>query len=602
MIVKNLGNKRCWRVNRLTYTTLRKLIPRVKFLFFVLFTFIGMLGLGATAHAATLGLSPSAGVFPVTNNFTVSVIVNTNQSINGVEGTLLFPTAKLEVVSISKKNSLLGLWVEEPSFSNAGPTGNVHFAGIKLNPGFVGNNGVVLDITFRVRDAGLADVVFGTASILANDGKGTNLVTAFGSGIYTLHPAPPNKPPVQTPVKSPLPPEIEIEMPSVRHFVQDALGKDLLFNTSDNEARWNNSTYAKFTWRLPVGTNGVALLLDDKPETDPGTVSNGHLSEEIFPVIPEGKNYLHIRFLNGSRGGPVLHYPVFVDIHPPKDFSIDFVGNEADYRGIFSTSNPRPHVSFFSEDTFSGIDYYSIKIGDGDWIRSTDLGVSSPYVLPKQISDKKKSIIVRAYDTAGNFTDATAEMIIEPVVNPHITFYPKNLTFPSDKLVVEGTAAPQAHVELVLKRDESLVFTVKADENGDWRFVSEDPLAAGTYILTAKQVLNNGAESLFTPPVYMRVNSWLWGTVQIMEKIPWYIFAFILVAGQALIFLYYRRRLKKMHQRLTKDMHVVKAHLQQSVAELQQGIRGGSMPADVQMQVKRLRKRIKRELGKPLTE
>src|SRR3989344_4309886 len=186
---QNQGKNQCGLLSRFVTKTHCALTAKARALFFVLLTFGGALGFSAVAQAASIGLSPSAGVYATNNNFTVSIVVNTNQEINAVEGLLQFPTSKLEVISVSKKNSLLGLWVDEPTFSNAGQIGKVHFSGVRLNPGFNGNNGVVLDVTFRVKDIGLADVTFGSASILANDGHGTNLLTAFGSGIYTLRAA-----------------------------------------------------------------------------------------------------------------------------------------------------------------------------------------------------------------------------------------------------------------------------------------------------------------------------------------------------------------------------------------------------------------------------
>ena len=107
-------------------------------------------------------------------NFTVAVLVNSDQSINAVSGVLDFPTEYLQVVSLNKTNSIINLWVQNPSFSNTGDRGDVRFEGIKLNPGFVGSGGQIIDIVFRVKKIGSAEVYFTESSILANDGLGSN--------------------------------------------------------------------------------------------------------------------------------------------------------------------------------------------------------------------------------------------------------------------------------------------------------------------------------------------------------------------------------------------------------------------------------------------
>ena len=88
-----------------------------------------------------------------------------------VAGTLVFPADQLEVSSISKENSILNIWVEEPKFSNA--SGTISFAGgIISSTGFIGE-GKILEITFNPKKEGSIRIDFIEASVLAHDGKGT---------------------------------------------------------------------------------------------------------------------------------------------------------------------------------------------------------------------------------------------------------------------------------------------------------------------------------------------------------------------------------------------------------------------------------------------
>src|SRR3989338_410193 len=135
--------------------------------------------------AATLGFSPSTLSRAVENTFSVSVYVSsTDQAINAVSGVVSFPPGMLEVVGISKTNSIMSFWVQEPSFSNA--NGTVNFEGIAFNPGFTGSRGTVLSITFRAKNSGQAPVSFSSGTVLANDGIGTNILTSIGSANFSI--------------------------------------------------------------------------------------------------------------------------------------------------------------------------------------------------------------------------------------------------------------------------------------------------------------------------------------------------------------------------------------------------------------------------------
>ena len=136
-------------------------------------------------HAASLSFSPASGSFSVGQTFTVGLIVSTpDQAMNAVSGVLSFPADLLEVTSLSKGGSIVGLWVQEPSFSNS--AGTVNFEGVALNPGFTGGSGRVLGVSFRVKRAGSAKLTFQTPSVLANDGQGTNILTSAGEANLNL--------------------------------------------------------------------------------------------------------------------------------------------------------------------------------------------------------------------------------------------------------------------------------------------------------------------------------------------------------------------------------------------------------------------------------
>lgn len=149
--------------------------------------FLIFLMLPVVTQAATFSFSPSSGVFGKGENFTVGVYVDTSASINAVQGLVNFPAEYLEVIKIDNNhNSIVDLWVQKPSFSNSGMLGNVRFEGVVLSPGFYGSNGKIIDVTFRVRKEGTADLNFSEFSVLANDGFGTSMAVSTNKASFTL--------------------------------------------------------------------------------------------------------------------------------------------------------------------------------------------------------------------------------------------------------------------------------------------------------------------------------------------------------------------------------------------------------------------------------
>ncbi len=146
--------------------------------------------MGRTAYAATLSLAPSGGTFFAGRSFTVAVqVASPDQALNAVQGEISFPTKQLQVLSVSKEGSILDLWVQDPVFSDQ--NGTVNFAGIAVNPGYQGASTTVLTITFAANAAGSAPISFVSGSVLANDGKGTNILDAMEGAAFTILPSAP---------------------------------------------------------------------------------------------------------------------------------------------------------------------------------------------------------------------------------------------------------------------------------------------------------------------------------------------------------------------------------------------------------------------------
>ena len=333
------------------------------------------------AEAASLRFSPTGGSYNVGTNFTVNILVDSSgEAINATEGLINFPTNRLRVVSLSKTGSIHPLWVTEPSYSNI--AGTIQFEGVTITPGFTGSGGRVLGIVFQGVSPGTADVNFESGSVLANDGDGTDITESLGSAVYAITDS--------APVTAPA-------VPVVKHYIQTPAG-EVLHNSSGNGTKWTNSVYNRLGWFVPTGVTAVAFRLDDSPNADPG-VSGPVVNSKTYEMILEGRHYFHIRFVNQGRSGPILHYPVFVDLTAPPPFQIN----------ILETA-PIPRLSFLASDELSGISHYEIQIQNGSWTR-----VNHPdnqnYAL-RNLTVGVYPVAVRAVDNAGNFREASASLTI----------------------------------------------------------------------------------------------------------------------------------------------------------------------------------------------
>ncbi len=441
---------------------------------------------------ASLYLSPSSGTYEVGSNFSVKVKVNSNgQAINAAEATLTFNPAEISVVSISKTGSIFSLWTQEPTFSNSG--GKIVFSGGTPTP-FTGTSGTLITITFKAKISGSAQVSFSSGSVLAADGKGTNILSNMNGGIYTL------KPKAIIPPVEEVPPEEEYIPPGVSGAAPFA---PVVYSSTHPDAnKWYSNNDPEFSWKVPSDVTAVKLLIGRLPRAIPTVLYSPPISEKKLEDLEDGIWYFHVRFKNKYGWGAILHRKVLIDTQPPEPFKIEIKEGK-------QTTNPRPTLVFETTDGMSGIDYYEIMI-DGRSLLRTD---KSEYKIPSQDLGKH-IIIVKAVDKAGNETLAMTEIEILPIEAPVITDYPCEL-LPGSTLSVKGTALPEATVVVFIQKDEEEVKTgkTKSDKEGKWVYIEVEPLEKGFYQVWAETIDSQGAKSKpsekvrisVSPPVFIRI-------------------------------------------------------------------------------------------------
>jgi len=91
----------------MVFTILKNIKNKVLLLFGICLI---IFAIGYTTKAASLSISPNSGQYGIGATFTVNILVSSaDQSINVVSGEINFDASKLEVVSLAKTGSVVGL-------------------------------------------------------------------------------------------------------------------------------------------------------------------------------------------------------------------------------------------------------------------------------------------------------------------------------------------------------------------------------------------------------------------------------------------------------------------------------------------------------------
>ena len=354
-------------------------------IFILGWVFIFGLPTGASAQAfdeqdakASLFVSPIRGSFLVDAIFDVSIFIDTGGSdVNSVEVNIKFPPDKLQIVKPSAGKSFISIWISPPAYSN--DKGTLSFVGGAPNPGINTSSGLVSKVTFRAKKSGVARIeILPSSKVLANDGKGTDILDSVHGGTYTISPRPP-------------------------------AGPKVFSTTHQNENKWYNNNNFIVGWEKEAGVSGFSSVLDSFPKTVPDNTQNEEGSQAVFENLEDGLWYFHIKAKREGVWGAPSHFLVRVDATPPAIF-------QPKVEILTAAIIQRAVVSFFTTDALSGVDHYEVAVID----KSSDATLSSPvfvesespYQLPRRISANIK-VIVRAQDKAGNIREGSADATLE---------------------------------------------------------------------------------------------------------------------------------------------------------------------------------------------
>ena len=338
-----------------------------------------------SAQTATLSFSPSTGSFSVGKTFTVNISVDTGGvAVNSANATVDFDSTLVTVDSVSKNGSAFGLWAVEPTFSNS--AGTVSFEGGNTSP--ISGKKQLLSISFKPVKEGSLTLSFKDGTVLAADGKGTNVLGDRLPSTYTITAAAATPPPPPSSTGAGLKPDAP-EVTSTSHASPDS---------------WYATTTAEFAWENAIDILSVRYALDQSSSTIPTETIEPAVSDKEYTNLKPGENWFHLRLRNESGWGETTHRRALVDIAPPEPFTVTATPD--------AITPDAAVLQFTTTDALSGLDRYEIVVEGGDVkkIKSTDVPPSG-YILGG-LSAGVHNLKVYAYDKAGNKQESVAAVSV----------------------------------------------------------------------------------------------------------------------------------------------------------------------------------------------
>lgn len=520
------------------------------------------------AAATTLEARPSVIVRSAGETFTVSLYLTTSgTAVNAVSGALVFPQDIVDFVSVSRDGSVVSIWPEEPVYKDLSDTGSVNFEGVILG-GFSGKEGKIASVVLRAKKPGVADLKITEASVLANDGLGTNLLATIIPSTLTI-----------------------------RAKLPEAAVPKIISVTHPNQAGWYAKSNATFTWTVPKDVSFVAHVFDAIPDTIPSEGGPG-VSTYTTSMLSDGIWYMHVRFKD-AKGifGPTSHYKIQIDTARPENITVQEVDAASE------TTLGTKYFALDAFDALSGIARYEISIDD---TKVDDVSVSNKVIRSVTgLRPGNRVLKVVSYDAAGNFIIFEKNIAVAGFEAPTIR-YIADAIVPGSPIIISGNTAPNAIVRIYREKvrnsffgrsreyfkgkelsEADLAGVTVSDLDGVYHFISSDDLEPGAYIIYAVALKQNGIQSEPSDSVSVRASYLYSFKVLVLCAL-----GLILALGGICFWIIVRK--SRSHGRLKDAFAVSKVHsaidnltadLQEKARELDEKIRVGKhlTPADKEL-------------------
>lgn len=483
-----------------------------------------------TAQAASLYLSPSSITLSPNQTGTFTVYVeSSSQAMNAASGSISIDGAS--VSGINKTGSIINFWAEEPTYF----TNTISFEGVVLTPGYTGAAGKVLSFTIKAKTAGTYSARFLSGSVLANDGRGTDITSATrGATIQVSTPTTSEEPAEDTEAKE----------------TEGTLGAPNVHSSEfPDQKSWYTATSGTFLWDVPEGVTAVRTLLDQNKNSTPSILLDGRVSSRRVSDIPEGVNYFHVQFKNIAGWGEIAHIRVAVDSTPPTLSAL----NELTRSDL---TDPIIRLRPDAKDEGSGVAGLQVAIEGGTY---DSYPLSGGYVDIGPLLPQTRNLSIRAVDKAGNVS-AARELVVEvtPIAPPHITFWTERAE-QNEPIMVSGiapTPGTTVHVVLVRKDERIELGNTTVERDGTFSLLVTKELRFGTYQVTAYVEDTRGARSLSETAGNLEIHGkGIAGITLLLAQIIGALVALgAVIAGAVWLFLHLGSHIARKHRELLDEI------------------------------------------------
>lgn len=427
------------------------------------------------AQAAGLFLAPATGIYPIGEPFSIEVRVDTSDvAVGTADAVIAYAPEDIEFVSYSAEGSIFSSIITEPDQRTPG---RIRISGImaRNKSAYTGPDGLFVVLTFRALRNISTEVRFAQGSatpLLAAVGAvASNVLSGLGAATYTLIP------------KETIPP-----VAAVVYAAEDGVppGGIEITPVPVPEHGWLATTSVKLTWSLPKEVTEMRTHVSDNPVDVPTKVYAVPVSSVDLTGLAPGTNYFHLQMKTNDTWGPVTHFPLKVDLTPPDYVVI----TEAE------RDSSDPKVAFLVEaaDAPSGIGRYEVALDDAEaepWTRPED----GKY-RPDGLEPGEHTLIVTAFDNAGNSTSSTHAFTLRAIEPPVLTDVPdKVLT--GNRITVRGTTQPDSDVTVFISYNDGEAAERKVRSDGSGAFTADITEAArsGKYTVWFQVTDSRGATS-----------------------------------------------------------------------------------------------------------
>jgi hypothetical protein len=543
-----------------------------KNLYIVGVLFSALVCLPALVHAAEMYLVLDKTEISQNGTFTGTIYVSANGTpINTAESTLTFPSNLVSVNSISTAGSIFNIWVEQPTFSNS--DGIIYFNGGVPTPGFSGQSGQALKVSFKAKNSGSGNIMFVSPVVRANDGNGTDVLTQARGGTITVGTTA-SAPVVSEPIaKGPKAPVIT--------------SKEMPLATA-----WYNKTQATFSWDLPSDVTMARLILSDSADAAPSVNYDPAISSKKLSDLSEGVQYLNVRFKNASGWGKIASRKIQIDVTDPENVSA-----KADV-----TADDLIAIDASAKDAISGIKNYIVYNDSNEIARGNALADGSSHVNLPPLPEGNYKFVVKAYDQAGNHAEAELSADAPIVKVPRITHYPEYIKAGS-KIEIRGKAPySEGEIAIWIKQDgmDAQSFTVKPDEDKIFLYTSDTLTTSGNVTIWTQTLRTPNIKSALSDKIHISVKESdvvVIGT-QALQTISIAITIVLLSFGLITLFYFGIKRFNAAKRKLRRE----RVHTEQQIHKVFEMLKGDTRRHMKLLETASMRRKLTKEESKILAE